>query len=340
MELRQLGSLKVSAVGYGCMGFSHGYGAGCSEQEAVELMRTACSLGCNFFDTAEGYLQGENEKLVGRALKPVRSQVILATKFQFAGSETAGNLKAEITRHLHASLKRLDTDYVDVYYYHRIHPNFSLAEVADAMVDLRASGLIREWGVSQADGEQIRSAHGICPLGAVQNEYSMMERQYEAVEMPLCRELGIAFVAFSPMGAGFLSGAYKAGTVYTGDDVRRAITRFKDENMRRNEPLLELLEDTARAHQATKAQIALAWILGKCPCNVPIPGMRTRARLEENLGAAELKLSDADVQALDEALQGITIYGNRTDEDIIAMYAADDKSRPGALKPEDDEAGH
>lgn len=335
MQQRKAGQLSISAIGYGCMGFSHGYGASCPESEAIELLRTAHSLGCNFYDTAEGYLHGENEKLLGRALKPIRGEVILATKFQFTGEEQRGQLQGEIRKHLAASLKRLDTSYVDVYYYHRIHPKFDLEEVAAAMLDLKQEGLIREWGVSQADAAQIKKAHAVCPLGAVQNEYSMMERTYETAEIPLCAALGIAFAAFSPMASGYLSGACRPGSVYVGDDVRRAITRFKDENMRRNEPLLQLLQELAVQHHASMAQIALAWILRRSPCTVPIPGMRTLARLQENLGAAAVELTPADMQSIDARLKEIPIYGNRTDEDIIAMYAADDQARPGALNPRD-----
>ena len=333
MLKRKCGSLEVSAIGMGCMGFSHGYGPGPDEKTAIELIRTAVSLGCTFFDTAEGYLRGQNEILVGKALKPCRAQVVLATKFQFAGDETAP-LRQEIRAHLTASLKRLDTDYVDLYYYHRIHPRWPLEEVAEAVAPLIKEGLIRAWGVSQADAGQITRAQAVCPLAAVQNEYSMVERMYEAQVLPLTEKLGLGLVAFSPVGAGFLSGKTTSGDHYVGDDVRRAITRFKAENVRKNQPILDLLEAYAARHQATKAQIALAWLLHMGAHVLPIPGMRSLNRIKENLGAAELYLSPAEMAELTAKLNTLTVYGNRTDEDIIKMYQSDDSARPGALKPE------
>ena len=325
MKTRILGkknSLNVSAVGMGCMGFSHGYGAAPERDESIRLIRLAHELGCNFFDTAEGYGAGHNEELVGEALKPIRNDVVLATKLHIP--ELNGKSVSEtIKEHLRASMKRLQTDHIDLYYWHRVNPAVSLEEVADAMGELIKSGDIGGWGLSQITEEQLRLAHSITPLIAVQSEYSMMERMFEKDVIPTCRELGVGFVAFSPMGAGFLSGKYSANERYSGDDVRRVITRFAPENVSANQPLLDMLQKFANEKNATSAQIALAWLLHKNDFIVPIPGMRKEERVRENLGSADMELTAEELAALEKALSEIEIHGNRTDEDIAKLRYMD-----------------
>ncbi len=319
MKTRILGKrfpLKVSALGMGCMGFSHGYGPGPDEKEAIELIRLAHDLGCTFFDTAEGYGNGANEELVGKALAPFRQDVVLATKLHIPQDQP---LEKAIRSHLEASLKRLNSDYVDLYYQHRVNKDIAVEEVAAVMGKLIAEGKIRGWGQSQATEEELRRAHAVTPITAIQSEYSMMERTFEKAVIPACKELSIGFVPFSPMGAGFLSGCYSYKDTYTGDDVRRVITRFYRQNMEANEPLLELLRNFSAQKGATPAQIALAWMLCKWDFLVPIPGMRTRARIEENLSAAQVELSPQELQLLEEELSKIEIHGNRTDEDIMKL---------------------
>lgn len=324
MKKRKLRNLEVSAIGLGCMGFSHGYGAIPPEEESIRLIRYAHELGCTFFDTAEVYGPFVNEELTGKAVKPFRKEIVLATKIMPVDlpgqSYPQGKLGREgIMATLEASLKRLQTDYVDLYYLHRVPENCHVEEVADCMGELIKSGKIRGWGLSQADGEQIARADNITPLTAVQNEYSMMERMYEKDAIPACGRLGIGFVAFSPMAGGFLSGKIDKDSHYEGDDVRRVITRYKPENVAANQPLLDLLHKFAREKNATPAQISLAWMLKKASFIVPIPGMRSEARIRENLGAAEIELTDHEFEELEKALEAIHIYGNRTDADIARL---------------------
>lgn len=319
MKKRTLGrqnAVTVSAIGLGCMGFSHGYGPGPDRGEAIRLIRTAYELGCTFFDTAESYAAGENETLVGEAIRPFRQQVILATKLHILDG---GNLEQTIRAHLEASLKRLGTDYVDLYYQHRVNKTIPVEEVAGVMGKLIGEGKIRGWGQSQATEEELRRAHAVTPITAIQSEYSMMERMFEKDVLPACRELGIGFVPFSPLGAGFLGGRYTSRDSYTGDDVRRVITRFSKENMDANQPLLDLLRRFAEAKQAAPAQISLAWMLHKWDFLVPIPGMRKAERIKENFGAADIVLTDSEFEALEQALAQVRVYGNRTDEDIARL---------------------
>lgn len=320
MQTRKLRDLTVSAIGYGCMGFSHGYGALPPKSEAIRLMRKAYELGCTFFDTAEGYGAGENEELVGAALEPIRDKVAIVTKLHI---QNEGDIRAQIESRLDASLKRLRTDHVDLYFQHRVNQDIPVEEVAGIMGELIQKGKILGWGQSQATAEEIRRANAVTPLTAVQSEYSMMERGFEKEVIPACEELGIGFMAFSPMASGFLSGKYNQNSQYSGDDVRRVITRFSRENVAANQPLLDMLNDFAARKQATQAQISLAWMLHKKDFIVPIPGMRTDARLEENLGAASVTLTEEEFQAIETALSHIKIYGNRTDEDIAKLREID-----------------
>lgn len=325
MKKRKIGAagLEVSAVGYGCMGLSHGYGETPEKDEAIALMRNAYELGCNFFDTAEAYGAGENEKLVGEGIAPIRQNLILATKFRIYPDEevsTMPQLMKAVESHLDASLKRLKTDYVDLYYQHRVSKQIPVEAIAWCMGELIKKGKIRGWGQSQSTAEQIRLAHAVTPMTAVQSEYSMMERTFEKEVIPACGELGIGFVPFSPLGSGFLSGKYTPAQEYKGDDVRRVITRFEKENMVANQPLLDLLHLFAQEKNATPAQISLAWMLHKYKFLVPIPGSRKPERIAENLHAADLELTPEEFNRIEAKLANIEIHGNRTDEDIARLY--------------------
>jgi aryl-alcohol dehydrogenase-like predicted oxidoreductase len=325
MQKRYLGNgnLEVSAVGLGCMGFSHGYGPGPGADEAIELMRKAYEKGCTFFDTAEGYGAGENEELVGRALAPVRDEVVIATKFMILDRLSRAELRQQIRAHLEASLRRLSTDHVELYYQHRVPDSIPVEDVAEAMGELIEEGKILGWGQSQSRAEQIRRAHAVAPLTAIQSEYSIMERMFERDVIPACEELGIGFVPFSPLASGFLSGKASAGDAYSGDDVRRVITRFDEDNVRANQPLLDLLTGFAREKGATPAQVSLAWMLHKKDFIVPIPGSRRPERIEENLGAADVELTEEEFARIEAELANITIHGNRTDEDIAKLRQLD-----------------
>lgn len=319
MKKRFLGksNMEVSAVGYGCMGLSHGYGEVPEETEAVRLIRKAYELGCTFFDTAEAYGASHNEKVVGNGIKPFRDKIVLATKLHL--NRSMGDTETVIRSHLEESMKRLGTDYIDLYYQHRIEDDDAVEEVAEVMGKLITEGKIRGWGQSQSTPEQIRRAHAVTPLAAVQSEYSMMERMFEKEVIPTCEELGIGFVSFSPLASGFLSGKYTVDTSYSGDDVRRVITRFARENIAANQPLLDLLQHFADAKGATPAQISLAWMLHKKPFLVPIPGMRRDERIIENLGAAAVELTDGEFAQIEAELAKIEIHGNRTDADIAKL---------------------
>lgn len=306
----------------GCMGFSHGYGATPEEKESIRLMHLAHDLGCNFFDTAEAYGPYINEELVGKAVKPFRDKIILISKFvpvNLPGQTGEKLSKQGVRNALEASLKRLQTDYIDLYYEHRVPLDSDVEEVAHWMGEFIKEGKIRAWGQSQSTAEQIRKSHAVTPLTAVQSEYSMMERMFEKEVIPTCEDLRIGFVAFSPLASGFLSGKYDRNTLYKGDDVRRVITRFSPENVDANQPLLDLLHEFANRKGCTPAQISLAWMLKKKDFIVPIPGMRKEERVRENLGAADIELTDEEFDALEKALDNIPIHGNRTDEDIAKL---------------------
>ncbi len=319
MKMRRLGGLTVSAVGFGCMGFSHGYGPGPDRAEAIRLMRRAFDLGCTFFDTAEGYGAGDNEKLVGEALGPIRNRVVVATKLHIDTLAEAGTferLRRSIRAHLDASLGRLSMDHVDLYYQHRVNKDIPVEDVARVMGELIREGKILGWGQSQATEDEIQRAHAVTPIAAIQSEYSMMERMFEKDVLPACEALGIGFVPFSPLASGFLSGKTTAGSGYTGDDVRRVITRFSEDNFRANQPLLDMLRAFAASKGSTPAQISLAWMLRKRDFIVPIPGMRSVQRIEENLGAADVMLTAGEYAQIEAELANIPIHGNRTDRDI------------------------
>lgn len=322
MKYRNLRDIKVSAVGMGCMGFSHGYGAIPTEEESIRLMHKAYDLGCNFFDTAEAYGPFVNEELVGKAVKPFRDKIILVSKFVpvCLGYQTEDKLTRKGMRQaLEDSLKRLQTDYIDLYYEHRVPLDSKVEDVALWMGELIKEGKIKAWGQSQPTAEQIKRANAVTPMAAVQCEFSMMERSFEKEVIPTCEELGIGFVSFSPLASGFLSGKYNKNTEYKGDDVRRVITRFNPDNVEKNQPLLDLLQKYADNKGVTLAQISLAWMLKKKDFIVPIPGMRRDERVIENLGAADIELTDEEYNNIEIELSKITIYGNRTDEDIAKL---------------------
>jgi aryl-alcohol dehydrogenase-like predicted oxidoreductase len=319
VQKRSLGQLEVSAVGLGAMGFSHGYGPGVGEAEAIELMQAAFDLGCTFFDTAEGYAAGDNERLVGKALAPIRDQVVIATKFRVTAPVSGAELGGHIREHLDASLTRLGTDHVELYYLHRAPETPPVEDIAAVMVELIDDGKIGGWGQSQATEDQVRRAHAVTPLTAIQSEYSIMERMFEADVIPACGELGIGFVPFSPLASGFLSGKITADDTYTGDDVRRVITRFDTDNIRANQPLLDLITAFADTKGVTPAQVSLAWMLHKYDFLVPIPGSRKLERIQENLGAADVELTDDEFTQIETQLATVTIHGNRTDEDIAKL---------------------
>lgn len=316
MKYRTLGkNLKVSAVGLGCMGMSHAYGVPSDRREMIDLIAQAVELGCTFFDTAEVYGTADNphdnEELVGEALKPYRDRVVIGTKFgiHFDLTSDATNKPlipdarpSTIRRSVEESLRRLQTDRIDIYYQHRIDPKVPVEEVAGVMSDLMREGKILHWGLSEVGEEIIRRAHATCPLTAVQNRYSMPARHYEKI-FPTLEELNIGLVAFSPLANGLLSTAYDKNSTFDKKlDYRSVMPQFTAEAMDRNQKLFELLRRTAEEKSATPAQISLAWMICKKPWIVPIPGTRKLHRLKENLGAADVELTPEEVATLDEAL--------------------------------------
>ena len=316
MNTRTLGKdLTVSAVGLGCMGFSHAYGAPTEEREAVKLLRQAVEMGYTFFDTAEVYGTPEdphvNERLVGEALAPYGGKVVIATKFGLRFDFESGKVPfplipdsrpETIRKSVEGSLRRLGVDHIDLYFQHRIDPAVAPEEVAGVMADLIREGKITHWGISEVNEEYLRRAHAVCPVTAVQNRYSMMARHYESL-FPVLEELGIGLVAFSPMANGFLTGRYgKDASFDPKYDYRSTMPQFTPQGVEQNQKLLELLRAMAEKKQATPAQISLAWMLCKKPWIVPIPGTRKPERMKENAGAAQVELSLQEVKALDDAL--------------------------------------
>lgn len=319
MKYRNLGNsnLKVSAVGLGCMGMSHTYGAAADKKEMTELLAEAVDMGYTFFDTAASYgTQADphdNENLVGHALKPYRDKVVLATKFGITMDRsvpwpwpvlvdsTPGRIREEVE----GSLRRLQTDHIDLYWQHRIDPRVEPENVAGVMSELIKEGKILHWGISEADEDYLRRAHAVCPVTAVQNRYSMMARWHEAL-FPVLEELGIGFVAFSPLANGLLSECYNAQTRFDPKtDFRSTMPQFSAESFEKNRPLFDLINRFAETHHATPAQVSLAWMLCKKPWIVPIPGTRKSGRLQENAGAADIIFTQEEVVAIDKALDGM-----------------------------------
>ncbi len=322
MKKRKLNGLEVSAIGYGCMGLSQGYIPTPGKEEATRLIHQAFDLGCTFYDTAARYAMGANEELVGAALKPIRNKVVIASKFFIEKNNedsSRDRLLQDLRTNLEHSLKRLGTDHIELYYQHRVNKDIPVEDVAYCMGEFIREGKIRGWGQSQATADEIRRAHTVTPLTAIQSEYSMMARAFEEDVIPVCEELGIGFVPFSPLANGFLSGTVNADTQYTGQDARRVITRFNKDNIIANQPLLDLINQFAAAKNATAAQISLAWMLHKKDFIVPIPGSRNPDRIKENLGAADVELTDIEYSRIEDALGKIAIHGNRTDEDLAKL---------------------
>lgn len=313
MKTRMLREIEVSEVGMGCMAFSHGYGRIPPEQYSIEAIRNAYEHGCTLFDTAEVYSPnlagiGHNERIVGKALRDVRDSVVIATKLFLRGG---GDVYDGIRRHLEGSLERLQTDYVDLYYLHRMG-GVPVEKVAEAMGQLIDEGLIRGWGLSQVDVDVIDRAQQVTPLSAIQNIYSMVERDSEAQIIPYCMEHDIGFVPFSPIASGLLSGKITTQTQFEkNDDVRNWVPQLSRRNIAGNQPIVEMLKAFAEKKNATPAQISLAWMLHKYPNVVPIPGSKNKERIIENLDAARVVLTDEEFTALEEALNGLKVYGHR-----------------------------
>ncbi len=318
MQKRQLGTsgLEVSALGLGCMGLSHGYGPATDTDQAVKLIRAAVERGVTFFDTAEVYGPYLNEEVVGEALKPVRDQVVIATKFGFTfGDDNKQQILNSRPEHIRlaveGSLRRLKTDVIDLLYQHRVDPEVPIEDVAGTVQALIQEGKVKHFGLSEAGANTIRRAHAVQPVTALQSEYSMWWREPEQEILPLLEELGIGFVPFSPLGKGFLTGSIKTGSTFGADDFRSKVPRFAADAMAANEQLVTLLADLAADKAVTSAQIALAWLLAQKPWIVPIPGTTKLHRLEENLGAAEVNLNAGEMQKITQALETVKVVGER-----------------------------
>lgn len=320
MQKRTLGksNLEVSALGLGCMGMSWSYGPPKDKQEMISLMHAAVERGVTFFDTAEVYGPLVNEELVGEALAPFRGKVVIATKFGWeANPNDGGKWNALNSRPEHikqvaeGSLKRLRVDAIDLFYQHRVDLNVPIEDVAGAVKDLIREGKVKHFGLSEASAQTIRRAHAVQPVAALQSEYSLFWREPEQTVMPSLEELGIGFVPFSPLGKGFLTGKIDADTKFDSTDFRSSVPRFSEENRKANQALVDVISSFAKQRKVTPAQIALAWLLAKKPWIVPIPGTTKLARLEENLGAATVELSPADVQSLEDASSKIKLEGAR-----------------------------
>jgi aryl-alcohol dehydrogenase-like predicted oxidoreductase len=327
MQNRKLGNrrLEVSDIGLGCMGISFGYGPAVDKQTGISLIRSAVELGVTFFDTAEVYGPFTNEELVGEALAPVREQVVIATKFGFDVDPNTRQQRGLDSRPEHikqvaeASLKRLKTDAIDLFYQHRVDPNVPIEDVAGAVKDLTQEGKVKHFGLSEPGVQTIRRAHAVQPVTAVQSEYSLWWRQPEQAVLPTLEELGIGFVPFSPLGKGFLTGAINENTTFDSTDFRNIVPRFTPEARKANQALVDLLGKIAAQKQATAAQIAIAWLLAQKPWIVPIPGTTKLHRLEENIGAAAVDFSPDDLREIDAALSHITVQGARYPEHLRQM---------------------
>ncbi len=324
MQKRKLGksNLEVSAIGLGCMGLSFGYGPAVDKQQGISLIRAALERGVTFFDTAEVYGPFTNEELVGEALAPFRAQVVIATKFGFKIDSTSGKQVGLDSRPEHikevaeASLKRLKTDVIDLFYQHRVDPNVAIEDVAGAVKELIQQGKVRHFGLSEAGVQTIRRAHKVQPVAALQSEYSLWFREPEKEVMPTLEELGIGFVPFSPLGKGFLTGKINEDTKFDKTDFRNIVPRFTPENRKANQAVVDLVRQLAERKKATPAQIALAWLLAQKPWIVPIPGTTKLERLEENVGAVRVELTSHDLREIDSAASKITVQGARYPEEL------------------------
>ena len=316
MQTRKLGKsgLEVSALGLGCMGLSYGYGPATETSRAIALIRTAFERGVTFFDTAEAYGPFVNEELVGEALAPFRDKVVIATKFGFKGGKVDAGLDsrpANVKAVADAALRRLKTDRIDLFYQHRVDTDVPIEDTAGAVKDLIREGKVLHFGLSEANVSSIRRAHAVQPVTALQSEYSLWWREPEHEILPTLEELGIGFVPFSPLGKGFLTGAINESTTFDSGDFRNIVPRFSSSARKANQALVDLLSEIAAARKVTPAQIALAWLLAQKPGIVPIPGTTKLHRLEENLGAAAVNLSQADLSAIAEVLARVAVQGER-----------------------------
>lgn len=324
MQKRYLGKsgLAVSALGMGCMSLSYGYGPAINAEQGIELIRSAVAQGVTMFDTAEVYGPYLNEELVGAALKPYRHQVVIATKFGISINENKQQILNSRPEHIRqaveGSLRRLQTDVIDLLYQHRVDPHVPIEDVAGTVKELINAGKVRYFGLSEAGADTIRRAHAVQPLAAVQSEYSMWWREPEEKILPLLQELGIGLVAFSPLGKGFLTGSIDANTTFAENDFRRQVPRFAPAALKANQSLTQLLQSLAAKYQATAAQISLAWLLGQKPWIVPIPATTKLHRLKENLAATTLKLTPTDISAMKQALAQVQIVGERYPAELQA----------------------
>jgi aryl-alcohol dehydrogenase-like predicted oxidoreductase len=327
MQKRTLGrsNLAVSALGYGCMGLEAVYGPATDRQEGIRIIRAAVERGVTFFDTAESYGPFTNEELVGEALAPFRDRVVIATKFGFdiaPGGQRSGGLNSRpehIRQVADASLKRLKVDFIDLFYQHRVDPDVPIEDVAGAVKELIEEGKVRHFGLSEAGAKTIRRAHSVQPVTAVQSEYSLWTRDPERAVLPTCEELGIGFVAWGPLGQGFLTGKIDTTTSIDGSDFRAASPRFTPEARKANLAVVDLLKETAARKNATPAQIAIAWLLARKPWIVPIPGTTKLHRLEENIAAAGLELTADDLRDIETAASKIDVHGARLPEAVLAL---------------------
>ena len=323
MQTRRLGDgLEVSAVGLGCMGLSFGFGPPVDKRNAVTLIRAAVERGVTFFDTAEAYGPFTNEEVVGEALAPFRGQVIIATKFGFKDGIAQHGVDSRperIRQVADASLKRLKTEVIDLFYQHRVDPDVPIEDVAGAVKDLVQEGKVKHFGLSEAGVQTIRRAHAVQPVTALQSEYSLWWREPEKEILPALEELGIGFVPFSPLGKGFLTGAINESTKFDSKDFRNVVPRFSAENRKANQSLVDVLGDLAARKKTTRAQIAIAWLLAQKPWIVPIPGTTKLHRLEENLGAAEVELSAEDLRQIEGAVSTIEVHGARYPAHLQAL---------------------
>ena len=325
MPKRKLGNsgLQVSAIGLGCMGMSFGYGPAADKKEMISLIRSAVEQGCTFFDTAEVYGPFTNEELVGEALEPFRKEVIIATKFGFKiqdGKQAGLNSRPEHIKEVaEASLKRLNTDVIDLFYQHRVDPDVPIEDVAGAVKELIQEGKVKHFGLSEAGAQTIRRAHAVQTVTALQSEYSLWTRTPEEVIIPTLEELGIGFVPFSPLGKGFLTGKMNENTTFDSGDFRNILPRFTQEALKANQALIDLLAKVAKQKNATPAQIAIAWLLAQKPWIVPIPGTTKVNRLKENIGVAAIELTSNDLREIEEAATKIKVQGARYPEHIERM---------------------
>lgn len=321
MQHRKLRDLEVSALGLGCMGMSHGYGPAADKNEMIKLIHHAFDLGVTFFDTAEVYGPYLNEELVGEALEPIRDKVVIATKFgiQMENGKQVQNSKPEIIRKsIEGSLKRLRTDCVDLYYLHRVDTNTPIEDVAQTVKDLIKEGKVKYWGLSEAGVNTIRKANEICPVTAIQSEYSMWWREPEKELFPLLEELNIGFVPFSPLGKGYLTGRFDKNSTFEKDDFRSIVPRFTKENLEANQKFIDYIKDLAANKGITPAQLALSWVLAQKPYIAPIPGTRKIERLEENLKSSDVLLTYEEVKEINAEIEKIKISGARYPKELQA----------------------